>query len=381
MSGTRSRSVSISQAGDTAGPPLSPAQKKFNTLVKKIDKQRQSLAQWQEAIPLYQQRWQREFVPLQAHHYAASLEFVTFLDELALRVKLGKADRATLAEAICDLASGLMGGEHDEALKALYNRHSGSDFDEDEREENDMLKSIMEQTFGIELEDDLDMSSPDDVARRVHEKLRAEHAQQAERQAQAAPRKDKRTAAREQRQAEEAAQASRSVREVYRKLASALHPDRETDATARERKTQQMQRANDAYQRGNLLDLLQLQLEIEQIDPAAGGVAGAVGDERLKHYNKVLKEQLDELQQAVMDIEQEFKMAFGIDPFVPLAPKTLQRHLREEIFLIEQASLQLRQQCRMLADPKALKSWLKDYRRHNQAAGFDDEVLAEMLFR
>ncbi len=50
----------------------------------------------------------------------------------------------------------------------------------------------------------------------------------------------------EQRREAEAQQATQSVREVYRKLASALHPDRETDERQREAKTALMQRVNQA---------------------------------------------------------------------------------------------------------------------------------------
>jgi curved DNA-binding protein CbpA len=70
------------------------------------------------------------------------------------------------------------------------------------------------------------------------------------------------------------------VREIYRKLASALHPDRETDEREREAKTALMQRVNQACEAQDLLALLQLQLQIEQIDERH--IANA-GEQRLKH--------------------------------------------------------------------------------------------------
>ena len=45
----------------------------------------------------------------------------------------------------------------------------------------------------------------------------------------------------------EADETSLSIREVYRKLVSALHPDREPDPQERARKTALMQRVNQAY--------------------------------------------------------------------------------------------------------------------------------------
>lgn len=49
------------------------------------------------------------------------------------------------------------------------------------------------------------------------------------------------------------AQLSLSIRELYRKLASALHLDRESDLQERKWKTALMQRANHAYSKNNLL--------------------------------------------------------------------------------------------------------------------------------
>ncbi len=45
-----------------------------------------------------------------------------------------------------------------------------------------------------------------------------------------------------------------------------LHPDREPDEAERVRKTELMQRVNEAYSKKDLLQLVALQLEIEQID-------------------------------------------------------------------------------------------------------------------
>src|SRR5205823_1944963 len=97
---------------------------------------------------------------------------------------------------------------------------------------------------------------------------------------------------------------SESIREDYRKLISALHPDRELDPAERERKNRLMQRANVAYDNRNLLELLELQLEIEQIDQS---MINTPSKSRLKHYNQVLTEQYKELRQEISEIEMSFK--------------------------------------------------------------------------
>lgn len=70
------------------------------------------------------------------------------------------------------------------------------------------------------------------------------------------------------------------MRDIFRKLASALHPDRETDPAEHGRKTALMQRANVAYAANDLLGLLELQLEVDQIDQTG---LDNLGDDRIKY--------------------------------------------------------------------------------------------------
>src|SRR5207253_3081307 len=291
---------------------LSAGQRKFNNLIKKIEIQRQLIQSWEAAIPAYLEHWNSDFKPLLNEFHQRHLELLNFLDDASERIKLSKADRLTLQIEICERAISLMDGENDEAMKALYNKHSQRDFDSEQREEDDLFKQGMEEIFGIDLGDDVDTASPEAIARKVHEKMQAEAAEQ-----QTKPGKK---TARQQRDEKDAAQASQSVREVYRKLVSALHPDRETDAAERERKTALMQRANHAYGERNLLDLLQLQLELEHID---SHYIGELAADRLKHYNRILTEQLAELEHEVVDMEGAFRAQFDIDPFERLTPENI----------------------------------------------------------
>ena len=97
--------------------------------------------------------------------------------------------------------------------------------------------------------------------------------------------------------------------------------------------------------------LLQLQLEIEQID--LEHIAG-LSEERLKHYNRVLAEQLKELQQEVNDVETHFLMEFGLDPYQRLKPAGLMRDLRADLQVLERENLRLTRELNGLrADPAA----------------------------
>ena len=377
MTAPRHTPVRIPQTPSAA--PLSAQQKKFNRHIERINEERALLSAWQEAIAAYRERHAREVVPLRGSHIALLVELVQHLDAASDDKKLSKAARRTLSEGITDRVADLIDAVPDEAtragLKDIYNRHSGGDYDAEEAEDNEVAKemaqAMVRDLFGVDLDlQGKDTESPEDLLRRIEEQMQAQRAQaEQQREAHQAKRRAKPNA-RERKAQEEAAQATQSVREIYRKLASSLHPDRETDPAERERKTALMQRVNQAYANNKLLDLLQLQLEIEQIDPEH--IAG-LSEERLKHYNRVLAEQLKELQQEVNEVEGHFMMEFGLDPYQRLKPAGLMRELRVDLQVLERENLRLNRELNWLrADPAAIKDWIKAERQlQKQQDDFD----------
>ncbi len=361
------RVVTIAQP---AAAKLSPAQKKFNSLVKRIAEQRDLLAQWELAVPLYRERRAHEFAPLLAEYRLLSVEMVRTLHKAFGRKGLTKTERATIGELIADLAGSLADSAPDEALRAemkqRYNDHAGSDFDDDDAAGDAMAREMAREVFGMDIPEDVDLNSPEELMRHVEQQMRAE--------AEAAPeRPAKEPTKRQQQAAEQAQQASQSLREVYRKLASALHPDREADPAERARKTALMQRVNEAYANNRLLDLLQLQLEAEQIDPAQ---LASLGAERLKHYNHVLAEQLDELRHEVAATEGAFVLEFHLHPLQQLKPAGLMDQLRREIAQLTMDTHQLRQQLPLLDDLPTFKRWLRMQREALQAQQHEEDLLS-----
>ena len=375
MTGTRSLSIA-----PPAAAKLSPAQKKFNSLVKRIAEQRELLADWELAVPLYRERRTREFSPLMDDYRVVSVQFVRLLHAAYGRKGLTKAERATIDDLVTDLAGPLIDHAPDDAvrdeMKQRYNEHAGSDFDADGADGDAMAREMARELFGMDIPDDLDMNSPEALMRHIEQHMQAD-AQRADAQAQTAADRPQRPAKqpskREQQAAEQAQQASQSLREVYRKLASALHPDREPDPAERARKTALMQRVNQAYANNRLLDLLQLQLEAEQIDPAH--LAG-LSAERLKHYNHVLAEQLDELRHEVAAAEGAIVMEFNLHPLQRLKPAGLMDTLRRQIAQLTMDTHQLRQQLPLLEDLPTLKRWLKMQREMLQAQQEEEDLMS-----
>jgi hypothetical protein len=347
-----------------ATPSLSKAQKTFNRLSKKIAKQREQLSAWQTTIPLYQEKYVREFDPLLQSFDDYRVQLVHIFDRLYADKIFSKTDRTKLQHIICAMAADLLdSGEH-KALKEIYNRHSGSDYDAEEEQDNQEIKSMMESMLGVELEDDIDMRIPDDfidqISRQLHEKLHRDTQDLENPSASRSSRKKSAKAmAKEARLQAEAQQVSQSIREVFRKLASTLHPDKEPNPKERARKTELMQRVNSAYSNNDLLALLELQLEIEQIDQT---VINSISEDRLKHYNKVLKEQSAELQQELDMVEMSFRAHFDFSPYGALSPTMAFSMLERDIAQIREDIDGLKEDVETLQDPTNLKKWLKAYK-------------------
>lgn len=360
MNQSKNKAVSISTKTDKK--TLSAAQKKFNSLTKKIDQQKKLLLEWKETIPLYRQKVETEFDPLDNELNKHRAEMARLFDQHYDNPLFKKTDKSKIKHLVCEICSNLIAEFGMDELKPLFNKYSDDDYDAINQETDaaigDIMKGIAENMFNVKLEDDVDISSPEKFRAHLEEKLRG----QAEEQP-AAPvkqrKKTKKQLEKEARQQEEEAQASQSVREVYRKLVAELHPDREPNEQERERKTEIMQRVNTAYGKKDLLQLLALQLEIEQIDPEH---LNNIADNRLKHFNKILNEQLAELEKENGQIEYMFKMDLNQPFYVSLSPKQLMSIVTQDIQILQEDIVAAQREVQEFQNPAALKAWLKSYK-------------------
>ena len=362
----------ISITADQGQPALSAPQKKFNKLVQSIDTQRKLLAAWQASAEVFEQRYVREFGPMVLRLNEANAELVRFLDASYAQKGLTKTDRKKLAALIADMAYALMDGPRLEAMKEIYNRYSDTDFDTEARLAAQRVKDAV-AGYDTAFDDAAEAQSPEAFMRMLHERMAAEQAEYermhekiAEEKAAHRSQHRKKTA-RELKQEAAEKDASQSLREVFRKLASALHPDRETDPAERLRKTALMQRVNQAYASKNLLDMLQLQIEAEQIDPAH---INNLSTERLRHYNQVLSDQLRELQQELRDVEDDFKARYGMNPHERTTPSNMLGRLREQVNMLLDDIHGIQEEQRALEDVKTLKLWIK--LETSRSAEFDE---------
>ncbi|NML15016.1 J domain-containing protein [Azohydromonas caseinilytica] len=367
-----SRTSALQVAASPDGPALTPQQKRFNNLIRQIEQARQTLAAWPEAIAAYRHSHAQVVQPLLDELDAADRQRAFALDERLDRPGWTKTERDTLAALVRETVRRLLdGGDADPALKALYDKHSDIDFDTEQQEMALALKNAAEALTGLDLGDDEGIHTEADVFERVQRGF-SEQAPDEEaedfREAQPEPEPEtpsarRRRAAQRKREAQaeaQARQATQSLREVFRKLASALHPDRETDPAQRAAKTALMQQANQAYQSGDLLTLLELQLQVEQID--AGHIAQA-DPQRLKHYNKVLAEQLSEINGECARVESAFRFEFGLEPRFGTDPQRLGKILETQARALRAELEQMALELRMLEDKALAKRWLRHERQ------------------
>jgi len=358
----KSQVKSLSIAANQAQPTLSKAQKAFNNLIKKIETKRAQLDAWQTIIPQYQLKHASEITPLINATHEIKTEIVYGLDQACDGTGLTKAERSKLAEIIAALALDLAMESDDDDLKNIYNKYSGSDFDAEQAIATDGIKSMFETMMGVDLGDDVDMSSPEAFIRQAQARLQEQQEKQGIDQQEAPRPSRKKTAkqlAKEAQQLAEEQEIGQSIREVYRKLVSSLHPDREPDQQERDRKTALMQQVNEAYDKKNLLLLLELQLKLEHIDQTT---INNLSESRLTHFNKVLKEQLTELEHEIYHTQASFRAQFDIERFVQITPGTLMRHLTAEIVEMQQDIRNMENDLQAVKNIKTLKTWLKGIR-------------------
>ena len=344
-----------------ATAPLSKGQNTFNTLVAKIARQRDMLAQWQAVVQTYQQKVASDYRPVREVFHGLQTAFAHRLDQLLDKPGLTKTERLTVSDIIWQMAEGLIAQTGEASLKPLYAKYRGVDFDAQQNGADESMKASVASMFGLGVDAMAGAQSPEDLLAQVFGQLDKDDL------GRAPPPPRKPTAkqlARAEQQKTEADKTSQSIREVYRKLASAWHPDREPDLQERKLKTELMQRVNQAYAAKNLLQLLELQLELAHID--ATTIAG-LSEDRIKHYNKVLKDQLGELEVEIEGLQWGLKAGFAMYRHEPLVITSVMPRLAEDIANMERHVAQIKVDAMVVGDTQALKAWIQQYRREIKA--------------
>ena len=365
--------LTIGQQKDAA--LLSKPQKEFNRLTKKIAQLQADVKGFEEAIDKAHQRVAKDLTPLLREHHERRAEIVRLMDRAFESGKFKSQEQKKLAHIILEIAYQLI-SEYDMAdLKPIYDKYADVNYDETDGEIDEsaaaFAREVFGQMFGIDIPDDADVSTPEKMQAYLADHMEQQEKAELERQRMAEERRAQRPRTakqmereqkkieKERKKAEEEAKVTKSVREVYLDLVKAFHPDREPEEAERQRKTEIMQRITDAYERNDLLGLLQLQLELERIDQDH---LETIAEERLQHFNKILRKQAAELDELLWGIKVSLSQITSREPYQINNPLQIAYWLDVDIKRIRKEVRQLEQDFQDWSDPKELRAWLKGYK-------------------
>jgi hypothetical protein len=334
-----------------------PEHQLFNELLEKIEKQSKELDNLKTLAAAHSNERAAKLAPLRQQVYELQEQLVLYLDQ-RLQTPKGLSQRvcADVQELICILLDELMGaGDPSPALQAVADRYAADDGgleDGLDPETSSELNRAMAQAMGVPVDGDGDLST-EDMIQALMRKMQADD--EAAIKAHAA-RQAKRKKSPKQKQAEqEELDAHSALRTIYRKLASALHPDRETDPAERTRKHQLMVRVNAANDSKDLLALLRLQMEVDQINPAS---VAAMADDKLRGFNRMLKSQLKDLQAQYQGVLAQVQMTFNVG-YGNVSQKNLDSGLRFQTQRLQEMVASLQLDVVDVQDDKLLKRWAK----------------------
>jgi hypothetical protein len=339
---------------------LGPEQRLFNQLLEKIEKQSKDLQNLKILAETHEKERHAKLAPLRAQMSGLQEKLVLFLDQ-RLQTPKGLSQRARddIYELISLLLDDLlMDGGASPQLQEVAARYFAVDDADDELEDgldletSSELNRAMAQAMGVDVDAD-GLLSTEEMIEALMRKMQAddEAAMYAHEARQAKRKKTPKQKLAEQEQQD----AHSALRSIYRKLVSALHPDRESDPAERARKTALMVRVNAANDSKDLLALLRLQLEISQIDPSS---VASMADDKLRGFNRMLKAQLKDLQAEYHSLMGHVHMAFDLG-YDNVSPKAMLSAVRFQAQRLQNMVEGLKHDLQLIQDDKALKRWVK----------------------
>jgi hypothetical protein len=337
--------------------PRSKAEATFQQLIASIERRREALQLWQATMQRYRERVADEYAPLSAQLRAARRKLAEAIDARLARPESAHAPRRRQRNELEAIVRGLVAelvdeGEPDAALVALFDRYHEVSYAEQRADEEEIMAAIAARVRAASARAS-SHGGGDEAPDAGHHRSRGDAGGAQRDRAQTDP-----GAARKESKAAQATRdASQSIRDVYRKLASALHPDREPDADERARKTLLIQRVNQAYQAGDLLTLLSLQLQIAQIDAAQ---LGAVPAQRLAHYNRILREQLAGLDAQIDELTLPFREVAERQRR-PIDPAFADQSLSDDVAAVRRWIRHIDEDVAAVRDPTRLSEFLQRF--------------------
>jgi hypothetical protein len=290
---------------------LSKPQQTFNRLVKQVEKLQNELKNQAMELEQTMIEYAAKVVPVEDELNKVHIQLVLMHDPYLRGKEIKGKDQEILREVIAnqiDLIESRM-GEIPAEIQPIYELIHGESLKETQQAAWEMSRQKFQQlTEQLGLKN-IDLSrltpdlSPEETAAetmRVMMQINAETARiDKEVEEKLGKRKKSKAALKKEEEARQAEEAGkRSISKIYRELARALHPDLEPDESLKPQKTALMQKLTEAYKSNDLHTILRLELE---------WIAGEndnlerLSDEKLAVYNKLLKDQVEDLEKQLYD--------------------------------------------------------------------------------
>lgn len=352
---TKNNDIAISKEQNA---PLSKEQKTFNRLNAQIKQEKELLLNWQDNISEFKNIYMNERYGLQKQYAELRLQIVYLIDKAYDNNIFTKTERKKMLYIIEDIAHEF--DPIDPKIKEIYNRRCDRDFDREQEIENeiavDYLKSSMARDFDIDL-DHIDADNVDDFMaefrKHMEEHMNAQNEWQETRKENAKAR-DK-----EAKIIQKNKEVNQSIKDVYRQLVKSVHPDRETNLDEQVRKTELMQKINTAYNKNDLLTLLQMKLDVEQIELSS---TSSIQIDKIKHYNIVLKNQLQEIKEEISSLCLQFESEFNRSVIIDIkSPHKVVTQLKYEVKDLAKNINELKKSLKVWKDNTYFKAQLKGF--------------------
>ncbi len=356
--------------------PLSAAARAYNLQLARIDKLKSQLAQMDALASAHRRALTTQVFPLAQRRQALLKDLAVWLDRhLPHDPTLSAGQRQFGVQVLCGLAKDLVAQGHAD-MAAVHDRHSPRTLAQLARDHAQAMKAQLEALLGEPLlpdQPDADLGDVMHAARaRMKQAAEEEEAKAAEREAKRQAKRDAKSKAKQASKPPNEAQllqaslqgdADTSLRTLYRQLASALHPDRESDPDARLHKTALMSEANAAYARKDYVTLVDIQQRAALADPAA---VAKMPDDKLQALTLLLKAQVAELERQRAHTQQQLEHEFDVPPGMGLNANTLKTLLNGQEDGLQEAVDALASELALVKQDAGLKRWLNQQRKLSQ---------------
>lgn len=352
------RSLVLSRSAHAATP--GKQHKAFDALVRKLERERARLQDWNDAHASLSALIHGELPARRQALDRLRKALVLHLDACYADARFNAADRTRMRATLLAIIDDILAVDADAELQALSRRHRAAS--------TGAADAGMDDLFGFDPAPPILDAAAGCDAHAAERFGQAPHADagQGPTQSAAAPRR-----------APDAADSAQQLRRIYRQLASALHPDRESDPELRTRNTDLLKRANAAYAQHDLYALLSLQMEARLLD--SPGLAGIV-DAEYKALTATLRRQLRDTEAQVASIEFELGQLLSRPAARRITPQHVRQDLQELVQALAGACSEIEDLLARGGEVKSLKAWLREQDRARQSFEFEmDDAFAELL--